>query len=293
MSAPTPAGLVVVDKPSGMTSHDVVARVRRLAGTRKVGHAGTLDPMATGVLLLGVNRATRLLGHLMLTEKAYDAVVRLGVSTTTDDAEGETTAEVPAADVTDEQVREAFSSLVGDIEQVPSSVSAIKVDGQRAYARVRAGESVELKARPVTVHAIEVGETVRHGDVVDVAISVRCSSGTYIRALARDVGAALGVGGHLTALRRTAVGPFALDDAHTLDELAEDFRVVPIADVARRSFPSCRLGDEDVASVRVGRKLVLDLGAAGPVAVFDGAGEFLALYEQRDETAVPVAVFTS
>src|SRR5512139_1025146 len=233
-----PPGLVVVDKPAGMTSHDVVARIRRLAGTRKVGHAGTIDPMATGVLLIGLNRATRLLGHLMLTEKAYDAVVRLGVTTTTDDAEGEAVAEVSAARLDDQAIRNAFARFVGDIEQVPSSVSAIKVDGQRAYARVRAGETVELKARPVTVHEIDVGKTDRRDDVVDVEISVRCSSGTYIRALARDVGAALGVGGHLTALRRTAVGPFALDDARTLDELTEDFHVLPIAEVARRCFPS-------------------------------------------------------
>jgi tRNA pseudouridine55 synthase len=276
-----------------MTSHDVVARVRRLAGTRKVGHAGTLDPMATGVLLLGVNRATRLLGHLMLTEKSYDAVVRLGVATTTDDAEGETVSETSAAGVTDEQVRDALAGFVGDIEQVPSSVSAIKVDGQRAYARVRAGESVELKARPVTIQEISVGDVEHLGEVVDVTVSVRCSSGTYIRALARDVGAALGVGGHLTALRRTAVGPFTLDDAHTLDELAEDFAVLPIADVARRVFPARTLGSEDAASVRVGRKLALDLGAAGPVAVLDEAGEFLALYEQRGTSAVPLAVFAA
>lgn len=293
MNAPTPPGLVVVDKPAGMTSHDVVARVRRLAGTRKVGHAGTLDPMATGVLLLGVNRATRLLGHLMLTEKAYDAVVRLGVTTTTDDAEGETTAEVPASGLEDDQVRSAFQAFVGDIEQVPSSVSAIKVGGRRAYARVRAGESVELAARPVTVHAIDVRRISRHDEVVDVEVSVRCSSGTYIRALARDVGAALGVGGHLTALRRTAVGPFALRDAHTLDELTEDFCVLPIADVARRSFPVCEVTEEDAAAVAVGRRLAVDLGAQGPVAVFDGAGSFLALYEQRGESAVPVAVFAS
>jgi tRNA pseudouridine55 synthase len=291
VSTPTPPGLVVVDKAGGMTSHDVVARVRRLAGTRKVGHAGTLDPMATGVLLLGVNRATRLLGHLMLTEKAYDAVVRLGVSTTTDDAEGETVAETSAAGVTDEQVRDAFARLVGDIEQVPSAVSAIKVDGKRAYARVRAGESVELKPRPVTVHEISVASVEHRGDVVDVTVSVRCSSGTYIRALARDVGAALGVGGHLTALRRTAVGLFTLADAHTLEELGEHFTVLPIGDVARRLFPTRTLGRDDAASVAVGRKLALDLGAAGPVAVFDEAGEFLALYEQRASTAVPVAVF--
>ena len=292
-STPTPPGLVVVDKPAGMTSHDVVARVRRLAGTRKVGHAGTLDPMATGVLLVGVNRATRLLGHLMLTEKAYDAVVRLGVATTTDDAEGETTAEVHASHLTDEQVRAAFADLVGHIEQVPSSVSAIKVDGRRAYARVRAGEQVVLEPRPVTVHAIDVGAITRHDEVVDVAISVRCSSGTYIRALARDAGAALGVGGHLTSLRRTAVGPFSVDDAHALEQLAEDLRLIPIAEVARRCFPARTLGAPDAAAVAVGRKLALDLGAEGTVAVFDEAGEFLALYEQRGDTAAPVAVFTS
>jgi tRNA pseudouridine55 synthase len=283
---------VVVDKPAGMTSHDVVARVRRLAGTRKVGHAGTLDPMATGVLLVGVNRATRLLGHLMLTEKAYDAVVRLGAATTTDDAEGETTSQAPAGHLGDEQIREAFAALVGDIEQVPSRVSAVKVDGRRAYARVRAGERVELAARPVTVHAIEVGQITRHDDMVDVEVSVRCSSGTYVRALARDVGAALGVGGHLTALRRTAVGPFTLDDARTLDALTEDFGVVPVAEVARRCFPAYDLGEEDAAAVAVGRKLALDLGAAGPVAVFDATGGFLALYEQRGAVAVPIAVFT-
>lgn len=289
----SPAGLVVVDKPAGMTSHDVVARTRRLAGTRKVGHAGTLDPMATGVLLLGVGRATRLLGHLMLTEKAYDAVVRLGVRTTTDDAEGEVTAEVPAGRLGEEEVRKAFAGFVGEIEQVPSSVSAVKVDGQRAYARVRAGETVELKPRPVTVHDIEVGRIQRHDQVVDVEISVRCSSGTYIRALARDVGAALGVGGHLTVLRRTAVGPFTLREARTLEQLTEAFALVPIAEVARRCFPAYLVDDEEAASVAVGRKLSLDLGASGPVAVFDRSGAFLALYEQRGSTAAPVAVFTS
>ena len=195
----TDSGLVIVDKGPGMTSHDVVARVRRLAGTRKVGHAGTLDPMATGVLVIGVERATRLLGHLMLTEKRYDATVRLGVATTTDDAEGEVVASV-AVTATESEIRAAFAAQVGEILQVPTSVSAIKVDGKRAYQRVRDGEEVELKARPVTVHELRVHDI----DGADVRISVHCSSGTYIRAIARDVGAALGVGGHLTALRRTA-----------------------------------------------------------------------------------------
>lgn len=284
-------GLVVVDKAPGMTSHDVVARVRRLAGTRKVGHAGTLDPMATGVLVLGVDRATRLLGHLMLTEKAYDATVRLGVSTTTDDAEGEVVSRHAVDGVEPDRVRHELGLLVGDIEQVPTAVSAIKVDGKRAYQRVRDGEAVELEARPVTVHELVVHDQRVVGDLLDVDISVRCSSGTYIRAIARDVGAALGVGGHLTALRRTAVGPFGLDVARTLDELAEDFAVLPIADAARASFPGVDLDDEQAAHVRFGRPLDLTLPGAGPHAVFAPGGEFLALYEPRGEQARPVAVF--
>lgn len=291
---PRPApGLVVVDKPSGMTSHDVVARVRRLAGTRKVGHAGTLDPMATGVLLVGVERATRLLGHLMLTEKAYDAVVRLGVATSTDDAEGEVTARASAAPVTEERLRAALAAQVGDIEQVPSSVSAVKVDGRRAYARVRDGEAVVLKPRPVTIGSLDVTGVRRGDDVLDVDISVRCSSGTYIRAIARDVGDALGVGGHLTALRRTAVGPFTVDEARTLESLGQDLSVLPIADVARRCFPHRVLAAEQAAAVRVGRRLPADLGHSGPVALLDETGELLALYEQRGETAAAVAVFAS
>jgi tRNA pseudouridine55 synthase len=284
-------GLVVVDKPGRMTSHDVVARVRRLAGTRKVGHAGTLDPMATGVLVLGVNRATRLLGHLMLTEKAYDAVVRLGVATTTDDAEGEVVATASTADLDEDAVRETLAGFVGDIEQVPSSVSAVKVDGRRAYARVRAGEEVELPARPVTIHAIDVGAVTRTGDLTDVALSVRCSSGTYIRALARDLGARLRVGGHLTMLRRTAVGPFGLADAHTLEQLTGDLTLLPLDEVVRRCFPTCHVDAQGKADVAVGRKLHLDLGASGPVAVLGPAGDFLALYEQRGPVAAPIAVF--
>ncbi len=283
-----PSGLVVVDKPGGLTSHDVVARVRRLAGTRKVGHAGTLDPMATGVLVLGVNRATRLLGHLMLTEKSYAATVRLGVSTTTDDAEGEVVATVPTSELTDDAVRAAFATQVGELEQVPSAVSAIKVDGKRAYQRVREGEDVALAARRVTVHALEVTDV--RGAHVDV--EVRCSSGTYIRAIARDVGAALGVGGHLTALRRTAVGPFDLARASTLDQLADDLALVAMSDAARAAFPTYDLDEAGATDVRHGRQLELDLPAAGPVAMFAPDGEFLALYEQRGGAARAVAVFT-
>jgi tRNA pseudouridine55 synthase len=282
-------GLVVVDKPGGLTSHDVVSRVRRLAGTRKVGHAGTLDPMATGVLVLGVNRATRLLGHLMLTEKGYDATIRLGVATSTDDAEGEVTATVSAAGLEEAVVRAAAAEFVGDLLQVPTAVSAIKVDGKRAYQRVRDGEQVELQARPVTVHELTVREVRTGGDTVDVDVSVRCSSGTYIRAIARDLGARLGVGGHLTALRRTAVGPYDLASARTLDDLGEQFALMPIADAARAAFVSRELDADQSADVRVGR--VLDLDLDGLTAVFAPDGEFLALYEPSGETARAVAVF--
>jgi tRNA pseudouridine55 synthase len=283
------SGLVVVDKPGGVTSHDVVARVRRLAGTRKVGHAGTLDPMATGVLVLGVERATRLLGHLMLTEKAYDATVRLGVATTTDDAEGEVTAAASTSGLDEATVRAAAAEFVGTIEQVPSAVSAVKVDGKRAYARVRAGEDVVLEPRTVTVHELVVRDVRPAGETTDVDVSVRCSSGTYIRAIARDLGAALGVGGHLTALRRTSVGPYDLSVARTLESLAEDFAVLPMAAAARAAFASLDLDAEQATDVRFGRSLDLDL--AGVSALFDPAGEFLALYEPRDGRARAVAVF--
>lgn len=287
----TASGLVVVDKPAGITSHDVVARVRRLAGTRKVGHAGTLDPMATGVLVVGVNRATRLLGHLLITDKGYEATVRLGVSTTTDDAEGEVLASTSAAGLQADAVEAAFAAQVGAILQVPTAVSAIKVDGKRAYQRVRDGEDVKLEPRPVTIHSLEVLEQRVVGDWLDVDIAVRCSSGTYIRAIARDVGAALGVGGHLTALRRTAVGSFTLDAARTLEELAEEFEVLDISDAARASFPAYELDDIQSAMVRVGKKLPIDLPADGPVAVFAPTGEFLALYERGGDLARPMAVF--
>jgi len=280
------SGLVVVDKPGSMTSHDVVSRVRRLAGTRKVGHAGTLDPMATGVLVLGLNRATRLLGHLTLTDKRYDATVRLGGTTTTDDADGDLVSSSPTDHLSEDDVRSALSSLVGEIDQVPSSVSAVKVDGRRAYARVRAGEEVELSARRVTIHAIDVVSL----DLPDVRVVVHCSSGTYVRAIARDLGAALSVGGHLTALRRTAVGPFTLADARSIDELTESFTITPIADAARASFPALDLDDAQAADVRVGRRL--DLALDTTTALFAPDGEFLALYrEGEDGRARAVAVF--
>ncbi|MGH3358373.1 MAG: tRNA pseudouridine(55) synthase TruB [Nocardioidaceae bacterium] len=291
---PVSDGLVVVDKPAGLTSHDVVARTRRLAGTRKVGHAGTLDPMATGVLVLGVNRATRLLGHLMLTDKEYAATIRLGGSTTTDDAEGDTLAETAASHLGRAEIERVVARFRGDIEQVPSSVSAIKVDGRRAYAMARAGEDVELDARPVRIDSFEVRELRPVGGYVDVDVEVGCSTGTYVRALARDVGAELGVGGHLTALRRTRVGPFGIDDARTLDALAERFDVLDLAAAARMSFPTLALDDDAARRVRHGRVLPeTTLASGGPVALFDPSGAFLALYEQSGSSARAIAVFVS
>ena len=289
-----PTGLLVVDKPGGMTSHDVVSRVRRLAGTRKVGHAGTLDPMATGVLVLGVGRATRLLGHLVLGEKAYDATVRLGASTVTDDAEGDVTGGSPAGDLDPERVRRVLAGFAGELDQVPTAVSAVKVAGRRAHERVRAGEDVRLEPRRVTVHELRVGEPRRAGAAyLDVDVTLRCSAGTYVRAVARDAGEALGVGGHLTALRRTAVGPFGLDAARTLEQLADELPgagLLGLADAARAAFPILELGDEDAAAVRHGRALDVDLPAAGPVAVLGPDGAFLALYAEREGRARAVAV---
>jgi tRNA pseudouridine55 synthase len=284
-------GLLVVDKPAGWTSHDVVARTRRLAGTRRVGHAGTLDPMATGVLVLGLGKATRLLGHLTLTEKAYDATIRLGASTLTDDAEGEVTATTSAGEVTEQAVREGVAALTGTIEQVPSSVSAIKVDGERAYRRVRAGDEVTLAARPVVVSQFEVLAVRRTGDSVDVDVSLVCSSGTYVRALARDLGAALGVGGHLRALRRTRVGPYDLDASRTLEQLEVELDVLPMAAAVRAAFPVREVDAAAAVVISHGGPLpALGMGP-GPVAVLGPDGAFLALVEERDGRAKPTAVF--
>ncbi len=285
------SGLVIVDKPAGWTSHDVVARMRRLAGTRRVGHAGTLDPMATGVLVVGVEKATRLLGHLALTSKVYDGTIRLGERTTTDDAEGEPAGAVPAGHLTDALIADGVKALTGEIRQVPPQVSAIKVNGQRAYKRARQGEEVALAARPVTVHGFDVLEVRRGGDVVDVDVSVSCSSGTYIRALARDLGEALGVGGHLTALRRTAVGPYRLDRARTLEQLAEDCEILPIAEAVAAAFPRRDVTEEEARLVAHGGRLpALGLGE-GPIGVFGPDGELLSLVEEKGRQARPLAVF--
>ena len=290
----TVSGLVVVDKPAGVTSHDVVARVRKIAGTKKVGHAGTLDPMATGVLVLGINKATRLLGHLMMAEKTYDATVRLGASTNTDDAEGEVTAQTGAAELSEGAVRVALKAFEGSIQQVPSTVSAIKVGGQRAYKLAREGQEVVLQPRTVTIHSLEVSDVRREGDFVDVDVTISCSSGTYIRAIARDLGAALGVGGHLTALRRTEVGPFGLEDARlSLDEMkaSGELNLIALPDVGERLFFNVRVDEKQASDIAFGRPLDLVLPVAdSPVAMLGPDGTFLALYEQRGEHAVAVAV---
>ncbi|MEU9022130.1 tRNA pseudouridine(55) synthase TruB [Actinomadura sp. NPDC048394] len=285
------SGLVIVDKPADWTSHDVVGKMRRLAKTRRVGHAGTLDPMATGVLVLGVGKATRLLGHLALTEKGYDATIRLGESTNTDDAEGEITATVSAASVADEALHAGIAALTGPIEQVPPQVSAIKVNGQRAYKMARKGEEVELAARPVTVHEFRVLDVRRHGEVIDVDASVACSSGTYIRALARDLGAALGCGGHLTALRRTRVGPYDLAMARTLDQLGEKLEILPMAEAVAAVFPRRDVSEDDARKVAHGGRLAAAGLGPGPVGVFAPDGTLLALVEEQGKLAKPLAVF--
>ena len=295
-AAKTPDGLVIVDKPSGFTSHDVVAKMRGIAKTRRVGHAGTLDPMATGVLVLGVERATKLLGHLALTEKEYLGTIRLGQTTITDDAEGEITASVDASKVTREQIDAGVAELTGAIMQVPSKVSAIKIDGKRSYARVRGGEEFEIPARPVTVSSFQVYD-VREAEaedgtsVVDLVVSVVVSSGTYVRALARDLGAGLGVGGHLTALRRTRVGPYKLDGAKTLDQLQEELTVMPVAEAAEAAFPRWDVDEKRAKLLLNGVRLEMPAYPAGPVAVFGPEGTLLALVEDQRGKAKSLAVF--
>lgn len=292
---PAGDGLLLVDKPAGITSHDVVARVRRLAGTKKVGHAGTLDPMATGLLLLGVNRATRLLTYLVGADKTYRATIRLGQGTVTDDAEGEITASPGIGDLDERTLAAAVGGLTGAIEQVPSAVSAIKVDGRRSYARVRAGEEVALAARPVTVHAFEVvarrrGVADDGTPVLDLDVEVICSSGTYVRALARDLGAALGSAGHLTALRRTRVAAFDVAEAQTLDAMADDgVRLLGMTEAVGRVLPVRQLTDGETREVRYGRR-VPPSGSDGVVAALAPDGHVVALLTDRDGRARPVLV---
>ncbi len=287
--APSP-GIVVVDKPAGMTSHDVVSRCRRLFGTRKVGHAGTLDPMATGVLVIGIERATKILGLISAAHKSYAATIRLGRSTTTDDAEGEVLQDVPASEITDDQIAAGVAELTGEISQRPSTVSAIKVGGKRAYQLAREGEQVELAARSVRIDRFEVLAVRRDGPFVDVDVEVDCSSGTYIRALARDLGAGLGVGGHLTALRRTRVGGYGLDHARTLEELADHPALSYTLDQAcLAAFPRRDISDAFAVDAAHGRPLPA-AGIDGVYAATDSAGGVIALLRDRGPQTTSVVV---
>ena len=294
--ADVPPALLLVDKPGGMTSHDVVARARRVLSVRRVGHAGTLDPMATGLLVLGVGAATRLLGHLSGSDKTYDATIRLGQATVTDDREGEVTATTSAAGVGEDAVRAALAGQVGPLQQVPSSVSAVKVGGRRSYDRVRAGEEFELAARSVSVHRLDVHRIDRPTpDLLDVDVTVTCSTGTYIRAIARDVGAVLGVGGHLTALRRTSSGPFGSDDARPVEDaaaaLASDGAgpgVLSLTEAARRVFPVRELSAEEAVALGHGQR-VPATGAAGLHAAV-GPGDVLVALVEDSGTIARVAV---
>jgi tRNA pseudouridine55 synthase len=296
---PATDGVLVVDKPAGWTSHDVVGRVRRLAGTRKVGHAGTLDPMATGVLVVGIGRATRLLTYVVGADKAYDATIRLGVGTATDDAEGEVVATPGFAGTADDDaLRAAVADLTGDILQVPTTVSAIKVDGKRAYTLARAGQEVELAARPVTVREFTVhaarSTSAAGTQVLDLDVTVVVTSGTYVRALARDLGAALGSAGHLTALRRTRVGGHTLDDAHTLDDLTAQadadgvLATIPMAQAAAAHLPVRRLSDDETRDLGFGR-WVAATGRSGTVAGVAPDGTLTALLEDTRRQGQPLA----
>jgi tRNA pseudouridine55 synthase len=283
-------GLVIVDKSPGMTSHDVVGRCRRLFGTRKVGHAGTLDPMATGVLVVGIERATKILGLLTATDKTYLATIRLGQSTSTEDAEGEALQTVPAGHVTDDQIEQAVAELRGEIDQVPSAVSAIKVGGERAYKLVREGKAPQLAARRVRISRFCVEEVRRVEDFVDVDVTVDCSSGTYIRALARDVGVALGVGGHLTALRRTKVGRYGLDEARTLEQLGDAAELSYSLDAAcLLGFPRRDLTEAETEDTRHGRALA-PAGIDGTYAATAADGRVIALLQDGPQRTTSVVV---
>ncbi len=257
--------------------------------------------MATGVLVVGINKATRLLTYIVGTSKTYTATIRLGQSTVTDDAEGDVIAAAGTSGVSEQGIHDGVAALTGDIQQVPSSVSAIKVNGERAYARVRSGEDVKLAARPVTIHRFEVDAIRRdpEADVVDLDVTVECSSGTYIRALARDLGNALGVGGHLTALRRTHVGPYSLDQARTLDQLAEELNVLEMSQAARALMPNRELSAEETTEISFGRRIAAgavpgspDAATADhPAAAFAPDGSLVALLADAGSFAKPVLVF--
>jgi tRNA pseudouridine55 synthase len=288
-------GFLVVDKSAGMTSHDVVAIARRVLGIRKVGHAGTLDPMATGVLILGFGNGTRLLRYITAGDKSYTATIVLGASTVTDDAEGEvltTATSDQLATITDERIQTVLSGMLGVILQRPSSVSAVKVHGERAYALVRAGEEVQLPAKPVTISQLEIKSIHRIGPAIEIEIEVTCSVGTFIRAIARDCGFALDVGGYLNALRRTRVANFDLAHSITIEKLrSNEFETLSIADVATSTFPMRELSVSESIELSFGR--TLSLGNSNDVTAAMWEDQLVALLSNRDGRARPIAVFTS
>lgn len=286
-------GFLVVDKEPGMTSHDVVAIGRRALGTRKVGHAGTLDPMATGILVLGFNNGTRLLQYITDGDKTYQATVVLGAATVTDDVEGEVISTADTSAITDEEIHAELAKMRGAIMQRPSSVSAVKIDGERAYDRVRSGEEVVLPAREVTISQLDVLAIRRLEKGIEIDIEVTCSAGTFIRAIARDCGAALAVGGHLNSLRRSRVAGFGLDRAVSLQQLKSgDFNTLDLADVARATFPVRDIALDEKLELSFGRTLSAnadDLIYAG----ISAANELIALLQNVDGKAKPIAVFAA
>lgn len=285
------AGLVFIDKPKGWTSHDIVAKLRGIAGTRRVGHAGTLDPMATGLLVIGIDAGTKLLTFLVGANKTYEARIRLGANTITDDAEGDITSTADASKLTMADIERALENLRGEIMQVPSSVSAIKVDGERAYAKVRGGDEVKLAARPVTIQKFEVTSAPEVvGEFIDFNAVIECSSGTYIRALARDLGAALGVGGHLTALRRTRVGQYSVEAAQAMDTLTrETLLLTPLADAAVSNFEKIELTEQDEIDLRHGKKITGSISAEIAAAI--AGDKLVAMLEPAGDKLKSVVVF--
>jgi tRNA pseudouridine55 synthase len=280
-------GFLVIDKPAGMTSHDVVAKLRRRLGTKQVGHAGTLDPMATGVLVVGINNATKFLQYVVTGKKRYLATIRLGISTVTDDKEGEVLETRDWKLIDDQSIVSALEKFQGKLMQIPSSVSAKKIEGERAYDLVRAGKTVELAAKEISIYELKVLE-IRRGEFLDADIDVTCSPGTYIRSIARDLGSVLGVGGHLIALRRTEVEPFLLEDAGDIDSA----KVLPLTDSISKVLPRRELGFDEVAELRFGRRIKRSLDE-GPVVGVAPNGEVAAIIENRDNQAQPLAVFNS
>lgn len=286
-------GFLIVDKEPAMTSHDVVAMGRKALGTRKVGHAGTLDPMATGVLVLGFGNGTRLLQYITDGDKSYEATIVLGASTVTDDHEGAVVESHDASNVDDRSIEKILNAMVGTISQRPSSVSAVKVGGERAYDRVRAGEVFELAPRTITISSLNILE-IRHLDhTTEVDIDVTCSAGTFIRAIARDLGNELSVGGHLRALRRTRVAGFALDVATTITDLkAKTFTALDLTEVARRTFAARELTVEEVHELSFGRSLSPSLTQAITAAI-SPENILIALLKNDGDKAKPVAVFAA